>query len=117
MEEKLLIMRNHITKLLAFPATVANILRVTQSESSGAGDLSLVIKTDPAVAAEILKAANSVHFARGGTRISNVKEAIVRIGFMESKKLALSLSVFKLKQHSNFTTGFNHIEFWFHSLQ
>lgn len=116
LEEKLLIMRNHITKLLAFPATVANILRVTQSESSGAGDLSLVIKTDPAVAAEILKAANSVHFARGGTRISNVKEAIVRIGFMESKKLALSLSVFKLKQHSNFTTGFNHIEFWFHSL-
>jgi HD-like signal output (HDOD) protein len=115
-EEKLLIMRNHITKLLAFPVTVANILRVTQNESSGAGDLSLVIKTDPAVSAEILKAANSVHFARGGVRISSVKDAIVRIGFMESRKLALSLSVFKLKQHSNFTTGFNHIEFWFHSL-
>ncbi|MBN1600709.1 MAG: HDOD domain-containing protein [Chitinispirillaceae bacterium] len=116
LEEKLLIMGNHITKLLAFPVTVANILRVTQNESSGAADLAIVIKTDPAVSAEILKAANSIHFARGGARILNIKEAIVRIGFMESKKLALSLSVFKLKQHSNFTTGFNHIEFWFHSL-
>jgi HD-like signal output (HDOD) protein/DNA-binding NarL/FixJ family response regulator len=116
LEEKLLIMRNHITRLLAFPVTIANILRVTQNESSGANDLALIIKTDPAVSAEILKAANSVHFSRGGARISGMKDAIVRIGFMESRKLALSLSVFKLKQHSNFTTGFDHIEFWFHSL-
>lgn len=115
-QDKLLIMRKHITKLLAFPVTVANILRVTQNERSGAGDLAVVMKTDPAVSAEILKAANSVNFSRSGTRISNVKEAIVRIGFMESRKLALSLSVFKLKQNANFTTGFNHIEFWFHSL-
>jgi HD-like signal output (HDOD) protein len=116
LEEKILVMRNHITKLLAFPMTVANILRVTQNESSGAGDLALIIKSDPAVSAEILKAANSVYFSRGGARISNIKDSIVRIGFMESRKLALSLSVFKLQQHSNFTTGFNHIEFWFHSL-
>jgi HD-like signal output (HDOD) protein len=116
LEEKVLIMHNHITKLLAFPMTVANILRVTQNETSGAGDLALIIKSDPAVSAEILKASNSVHFARGGARISNIKDSIVRIGFMESRKLALSLSVFKLQQHSNFTTGFNHIEFWFHSL-
>lgn len=115
-EEKILIMRNHITKLLAFPMTVANILRVAQNESSGASDLALIIKSDPAVSAEILKASNSVHFARGGVRISNIKDSIVRIGFMEARKLALSLSVFKLKQNSNFTTGFNHIEFWFHSL-
>ncbi len=116
LEEKVLIMRNHITRLLAFPMTVANILRVTQNENSGAGDLAVIIKSDPAVSAEILKAANSVHFSRGGARISSIKDSIVRLGFMESRKLALSLSVFKLKQHSNFTTGFNHIEFWFHSL-
>jgi HD-like signal output (HDOD) protein len=116
LEEKILVMRNHITTLLAFPMTVASILRVTQNENSGAGDLALIIKSDPAVSAEILKAANSVHFSRGGARISNIKDCIVRLGFTESRKLALSLSVFKLTQHSNFSTGFNHIEFWFHSL-
>ncbi|NLD49156.1 MAG: HDOD domain-containing protein, partial [Clostridiaceae bacterium] len=91
--EKMQLMRTHIGKLLAFPATVAGVLKVSQNEKSGAGELAGVIRSDPAMAAEILKIANSVHFSRGGQRILDIKDAVVRIGFGQTKTIAMSLSV------------------------
>jgi HD-like signal output (HDOD) protein/DNA-binding response OmpR family regulator len=116
-QEKLEIMLCHIDKLLAFPATVASILNVTQNERSGAAELSNVLKSDPAVSAEVLRVANSVYYARGGEkRILDVKDAVVRIGFVETKNIAMSLSVFQAFTEKNYATGFNHNEFWFHCL-
>ncbi|MBN1983803.1 MAG: HDOD domain-containing protein [Chitinivibrionales bacterium] len=114
--EKMELMSKHIGKLLAFPATVASILRVSQNDKSGANDLAVIIKSDPSVSTEILKVANSVYFARGGKRIIDIKDAIVRIGFLETKNIAMSLSVFKIMQHKNYETGFKHTEYWFHCL-
>lgn len=114
--EKKDIMRRHIGNLLAFPATVASILRVSQSEKSGAAELAKVIGADPAMAAEILKIANSVYFSRGGRRIISIKDAVVRIGFIQTKKIAMSLTVFEVSKDQNYATGFNHNEYWFHCL-
>lgn len=114
--DKMEIMRKHIGNLMAFPATVASILRVSQSEKSGAGELAKVIRSDPAMSAEILKIANSVYFSRGGRRILDIKDAVVRIGFVQTKKIAMSLSVFKIAQNQNYATGFNHNQYWFHCL-
>ncbi|NLE00946.1 MAG: HDOD domain-containing protein, partial [Fibrobacter sp.] len=116
LEEKLLIMRKHIGKLLAFPATVASILKVSQNEKSGAGELAHVIRADPAMSAEILKLANSVYFSRGGRRILDIKDAVVRIGFAQAKNIAMSLSVFEISKERNYATGFDHTEYWFHCI-
>lgn len=116
-QKKIEIMLNHVGKLLAFPATVANVLRVTQSENSGARELAQVIQSDPSVATEVLKVANSVYFARRtNNRIVDIKEAVVRIGFAQTKNTAMSLSVFQIMKDRNYETGFNHIDFWFHCL-
>jgi HD-like signal output (HDOD) protein len=116
-EPKLEIMRKHIGKLLAFPATVASILQVTQNDRSGAMELAQVLKSDPAVSAEVLRIGNSVYYSRnGGKRILSVKDAVVRIGFTETKNIAMSLSVFKVLGDKNYETGFSHNEFWFHCL-
>lgn len=114
--EKMDIMRRHIGKLMAFPATVASVLKVSQNDKSGAAELAKVIQSDPAMSAEILKIANSVYFSRGGHRILNIKDAIVRIGFTQSKNIAMSISVFKIAENQNYATGFNHNDYWFHCL-
>ncbi len=89
-ERKIEILKQHVTRLLAFPATVAT---------------------------ELFRIANSVYFSRGGNkRILDIKEAIVRIGFIQTKNIAMGLSVFKISANRQYETGFNHIEFWFHSL-
>jgi HD-like signal output (HDOD) protein/DNA-binding response OmpR family regulator len=114
--DKMQLMRNHIGKLLAFPATTASILKVSKDEKSGAAELARVIRSDPAMSAEILKIANSVHFSRGGRRILDIKDAVVRIGFGQTKTIAMSLSVFKISRTQNYATGFNHVEYWLHCL-
>lgn len=114
--EKLDLMVAHVGKLMVFPATVANILRVTQDDKSGAADLAKVIKSDPAVSTEVLKVANSVHFASRNKRIMDVKDAIIRVGFAQTKNIAMSLSVFKVMKDRNYETGFSHTEYWFHCL-
>jgi HD-like signal output (HDOD) protein/DNA-binding NarL/FixJ family response regulator len=113
---KIEIMKNHIGKLLAFPASVASILKISQDERSGATDLARIIRSDPSIATEILKVANSVYFARGGKRILDIRDAVVRIGFSQTKNIAMSLSVFQIMKDRNYQTGFNHTQFWIHCL-
>jgi HD-like signal output (HDOD) protein len=116
-QTKIELMRKHIGKLLAFPATVASILKVTQNDRSGAAELAQVLKSDPAVSAEILRIVNSVYYSRGGgKRVLDVKDAVVRIGFVETKNISMSLSVFKVMNDKNYATGFNHTDFWFHCI-
>ncbi len=114
--ERLGIMVSHVGQLMAFPATVASILKVTQSDKTGASDLAKIIKSDPAISAEVLKVSNSIYYASRSKRIMDVKDAIIRIGFTQTKNIAMSLSVLKVMTNKNYETGFDHIEFWFHCL-
>ena len=68
------------------------------------------------MSAEILKLANSVYFSRGGRRILDIKDAVVRIGFAQAKNIAMSLSVFEISKERNYATGFDHTEYWFHCI-
>ncbi|MGM0462850.1 MAG: HDOD domain-containing protein [Fibrobacterota bacterium] len=113
---KISFMIDHIDRLVAFPTTFATVLRLTEDASSSAGQLGKAIESDPSVATEILRLANSVYFAVRSKRIKSVKEAIIRIGFNQTKSAVLSMSIMRNFKDKNFTTGFNHTDFWFHSL-
>ncbi len=114
--EKIEAMIRHVSALLAFPFTVARVLRLTQDAKSGAGDLAKAITADPAITAHMLKVSNSVFFASSSRRISSVKDAIVRIGFQETKKIVMSMSVINLFDKRKESAGFNRTDFWNHSL-
>jgi HD-like signal output (HDOD) protein/DNA-binding NarL/FixJ family response regulator/anti-anti-sigma regulatory factor len=114
--ERIDLIVGRIGALLAFPFTVAKVLEITQSSQTGAGDLKKAIEADPVATSRILSIANSVHFNRGGKRVSDLKDAIVRLGFTETKNVALSLSVMTLLSHDEKSVGFNRIEFWYHCL-
>lgn len=116
LSKKLDILENHIHKLLAFPTTVAHVLKLTDSDTSSAAQLGKVIESDTSVSAEILKLSNSVYFAARDKKIASLREAVVRIGFEQTKKAVVSMSVIKkISSHQN-STGFSHNDFWFHSI-
>lgn len=114
--KKLDLIEKHIGKLLAFPTTVTSVMKITGDQKSSASQLSTVIESDSSVSAEILRLANSVMFAARNKRITSIKEAIIRIGFDQTKTAAMSMSVMQNVSDTNFSTGFNHSEFWCHSL-
>ncbi|MGL1937193.1 MAG: HDOD domain-containing protein [Fibrobacterales bacterium] len=114
--QKIELMVKHVGKLMAFPFSIAKIVQLTGSEKSSAGELANVIRSDASIATNIIKLSNSVFFSSRNREIKDVVDAIVRIGFNETKKIALGLTVMNLldKKEKNF--GFDRQEFWYHSL-
>ncbi|MBN2037100.1 MAG: HDOD domain-containing protein [Chitinispirillaceae bacterium] len=110
------LMAQHVSRLLAFPFTVAKVLQITNDEKTGAGHLAQAISVDPTMSANILKVSNSVFFASANRRISSIREAIVRIGFFETKKIVMGMMVMNLFNQNTKNLGFNRIDFWYHSL-
>lgn len=114
--QKIEVMIRHVSALLAFPFTVAKVLQITQDDKSGAGHLAHAIGADPAMTTHLLKVANSVFFASSNRRINSIQDSIVRIGFMETKKIVMSMTVMKVFDQKNKNFGFDRIDFWYHSL-
>lgn len=114
--KRIRLMVEHAGKMMAFPLTIANILKVSSDEKSGASNLATVVKSDPAVSTELLRVANTIHFNRGGRRVSIIKDAIVRLGFTQTKNMAASMSIMNSMKHRNYETGFSHNNFWLHCL-
>jgi HD-like signal output (HDOD) protein/DNA-binding NarL/FixJ family response regulator len=114
--KKIEIMSSYVTSLLAFPFTVTKVLSLAESLKAAASDLARVIESDPVLSTQILKLSNSVLFASLNRRISTIKDAIVRIGFKETKRLVMSVSVMKLFDQSTNSLGFDRLGFWCHSL-
>jgi HD-like signal output (HDOD) protein/DNA-binding NarL/FixJ family response regulator len=114
--KKIEIMTSYVSSMLAFPFTVTKVLSLAESEKSGASDLARVIESDPVLSTQILKLSNSVLFASLNRRISTIKDGIVRIGFRETKRLVMSMSVMQLFDKSNPSLGFDRVGFWCHSL-
>lgn len=114
--KRIALMVKRIGDLLAFPFTVAKVINVTESETSGAKELAKAIELDPVVVSNVLKVANSVQYGKVGGTITSIKDAIIRLGFTETKNISLSLSVMKILSDDVRSMGFNREQFWFHSL-
>lgn len=114
--KRIAIMVNRIGNLLAFPFTVAKVISVTESDKTGAKELAQAIELDPVVVSSVLKVANSVEYGKVGSSISSVKDAIIRLGFTETKNISISLSVMKIFSDEVRSIGFNREQFWYHSL-
>ncbi|MGL1886714.1 MAG: HDOD domain-containing protein [Reichenbachiella sp.] len=114
--EKTDIMIKHIGKLMAFPYSIAKIVQLTGDDSSSANELANVIRSDASIATSVIKLSNSVIFSSLNREIKDVKDAIVRVGFNETKKVTLSLAVMQLLDDKEKNFGFSRHKFWYHSL-
>ena len=91
------------------PQVAMKILELDRQPDSGINEITAVVESDPAIAAQILKYSNSP--LSGLTRkIANLRQAITMIGPRTTKLIALSFSL--LKTGSNNGKDFNIEEFW-----
>lgn len=114
--KKIELMTKHVSGLMAFPFTVAKVLRLVDNSKTGAADLSKVMEADPVISANILKVSNTVFFASLNRRISTIKDAVVRIGLRETKRIVMGMSVMAILDKKNNNLGFDRMAFWQHSL-
>jgi len=113
--EKLKIVVKNVKELLALPFAVVKIIRLCNDLHASAKDLELPVKSDPAIAAMIMRRANSAAFGSTG-RATSIQRAVLRIGMRATRNIASSFSVFKLFEKEEKSFGFNRIWFWQHSL-
>ncbi|RJR31538.1 MAG: HDOD domain-containing protein [Desulfobacteraceae bacterium] len=113
--EKMKVVVKNINELLALPFAVVKIIRLCNDPNASAKDLELPVKSDPAIAAMIMRRANSAAFGSTG-RATSIQRAVLRIGMRATRNIASSFSVFKLFEKEEKSFGFNRIWFWQHSL-
>ncbi len=104
-----------VSRLHALPGVVERVLSLTSDPDTGARELAECIQSDPAVAAVVLRMANSAMYGSSG-KIASVSEAVVRIGFLQTKSLVVGMSVIKNFSKGMKSAGFDRVLFWRHSI-
>ena len=115
-EKKLQDIGSVLNKNWGFPFTVIKALDILESDSGCCTELAKCISTDPAVSSAVLKISNTVMFARRHGRVNDVREAVVRMGFKETRSILACLSLIDLSPEVYRNRGFGRREFWLHSL-
>lgn len=103
-----------IGDLPTMPDVLLGVQKLVHSGDSSASGLAEVISHDPALAAKILKVANSAYFGGGTQRISSVILAVTRIGFIEVGHIVMAVSLIRQFGRQGFCLDV--MGFWRHSL-
>jgi HD-like signal output (HDOD) protein len=82
----------NINRLPTLPEAATRAMAVAKDPNSSLGTLSAVIERDPALAASILKLANSALYRRGHA-IGSLHQAVVRLGVRECQNLILAVGM------------------------
>lgn len=106
------VLQNH----WAFPFTIIKAMDIIESDAGCSVELAKCISTDAAVSSAVLKISNTVQFARRHGRITDIREAVVRLGFRETRSIMACLSLIELAPDIYKSRGFERREFWLHSL-
>lgn len=96
------------------PGVALRVLELTQHEDASLGDIADTISSDPALAAKLLKFANSP-MAGVAQSVSSVHQAISLIGLRAVKLMALSFSLIA-NDDASACAGFDFDRFWSRSL-
>jgi len=105
---------DNIDDLPTLPTVAKKVMDELNNPQSNAKDIADIIKNDQAITAKILKVGNSAYYA-GYSPCTTVQGAVTRIGFLQIKRMILSISI--LDTFSKFERkNFNLKEFWTHSI-
>lgn len=113
--EKLQQLVQTIRDLPALPEVVVRVMRMAEDPRSDAQGIARVIATDQAMAARVLKLANSAFYGLP-RRVGTLSEAVVILGFRTIKNLAIAASTFELLNREIAGYWLQRGELWRHSL-
>ncbi len=84
-----------------------------EDPKSNISDIAILIETEPILSGRMIQLSNSVFFNRGGNKVENLSQAIIRLGLKMILDLAYTLEVPKLFMKGK---GIKQNKFWQHSL-
>jgi HD-like signal output (HDOD) protein len=80
-------------QLPCFPDVAVRMRRVLADENCDTGQVARVAGAEPALAAKLLRMANSVALNPGGLKVTELKSAIARLGFSNVRSASLAYAV------------------------
>lgn len=96
-------------------SVVTRIIAIINDPDATAKELVEIILTDPPLAANILRLVNSAYCAPK-TKIADIQQAVIFIGFEALKELALNQKVCEIFKRSMTINGYSRPHLWKHSV-
>lgn len=90
-------------ELPAFPEAVLRVQRALQSEDANAEDIVRILSSEPALAARLLRISNSADFRRADSEITDLRQAVSRMGFNMVRSVAVSFAMRQLRRKDNYS--------------
>ena len=109
------ILKDEIKQLQIIPSVAIKLLKLTGDDNAKIESLSQIIKTEPALAAKILKQVNSAAYALPN-KITAIERAVTILGFSTVRKLAINLLLYNKLMQKNSKQAFDLLFFWQHCL-
>ena len=97
------------------PAVALRVMQVAQDARSSASDLANVVVADPGLSIAMLRVVNSAAHRRL-VEITSVKEALVLLGFVQARNVAIAGAIAFVFAPTATTEHFSVEAFWRHSL-
>jgi len=105
---------DRIENLPPLPTVVSRILTLTGSDNASATDVAKVLREDPAIAAKLLRVANSSYYG-AARQISQVSRAVVLIGCSGVRNIVMGLAARKIFPPSEVHLD-EYTKLWEHSI-
>lgn len=96
-------LRDERLELPAFPEAVIRIQRVLQSPDTRTEDVVRILSSEPALAARLLRMANSAEFRRVDQNITDLKTAVARMGFNMVRSVAVAFAMRQLRRKDTYS--------------
>lgn len=96
-------LRDERLELPAFPEAVIRIQRLLQSADTRTEDVVRILSSEPALAARLLRMANSAEFRRVDQNITDLKTAVARMGFNMVRSVAVAFAMRQLRRKDTYT--------------
>lgn len=104
-----------VDELPTLPSIVFELNQIINDPLSAAADVEKVMLNDQALTSKVLKLVNSAYYAIPGG-VSNLKRAIVYLGFDTVQQLVLTASVLDTMDSEGDQGGLDLSQFWLHSM-
>lgn len=104
-----------VSEVASLPEVTARIVDVVENPRATAHDLHEIIRSDPGLAAKILKVVNSAFYGLPA-QIGSLDRAVVLLGLTAVKNLALAASLARLFKGKAISAQFAARDLWRHSL-
>ncbi len=99
-----------------FGDVVQRIREIAESPDTTAEQLASALQMDPILTARVLRLANSAYYTAGRQRITNLKQAVVTLGFKSVRELTLTANVLGVVDQTESAGEMPMDRFWTHSI-